>query len=79
MRPPSNTQNQYKGNVTRITIREGVFTSQNPEDFRPDSNKGEPPLNCLKEIDFKHLQYVLALLVPQNPGDPEIDYHRVVK
>ncbi len=55
MRPSATAQNQFKGNVSRITIREGVFSGQNPEETRPECNKGEPPINCLKEIDFKHL------------------------
>ena len=27
----------------------------------------EVPANCIKEVDFKHLQYVLAILSPE-PG-----------
>lgn len=55
MRPASVTLNQFKGSLNRITIKEGLLSGQNPEELRSDSNKGEPPLNCLKEIDFKHL------------------------
>jgi hypothetical protein len=43
----------------------------------PDDLASTDPTNCVKEVDFKHLQYVLALFVPNKGCDS--DYHRVLK
>lgn len=72
-------QSNFKGPTNRIILKEGIFSGQNPEEEKNDQSKGEPPINCLKEIDFKHLQYVLALLQNSGPNESEIDYNRVVK
>jgi hypothetical protein len=46
------------------------------DDFAPEqamkSEQVNAHSNCVKEVDYKHLQYVLAVL-------NEFDYHTVVK